>query len=221
MLVAFDSINCTTMSDYFEIVADENLVDIRLNVSPHSRFYASTFFIAIGVIGVCGVLFLPGKNGNPSMWHDLSSSPVNSGDFIFPLVLLLAFPILMTLLLRRYVVSAYPSGETLRCDRSTLTISKVRWLDIHNKRRDTHSYQLTDIFDIRYQAIAYARGTSIYGLHFIAQGRTQRILPGLTAREADKILKALKALGADVPDDPTLWKKLAEERWKSGTSGPR
>jgi len=38
----------------------------------------------------------------------------------------------------------------------------------------------------------------------------QRVLPGLKLREADKILKALKTFGVDVPDDPTLSKKLAE-----------
>jgi len=64
---------------------------------------------------------------------------------------------------------------------------------------------------MRYQAIANAKGISIYGLSFIAGGRTLRVLPGLKPRQADKILKALKAFGADVPDDPTLSKKLAEE----------
>jgi hypothetical protein len=63
---------------------------------------------------------------------------------------------------------------------------------------------------MRYQAIASARGVSIYGLRFNAGGRTERVLPGLKPREADKILKALKAFGADVPDDPTLSRKLAE-----------
>jgi hypothetical protein len=55
-------------------------VSVRLNVSAHKRFYACIFFIAVGVVAICGLLFLPGKHGNPSMWHDLSSSPVNSGN---------------------------------------------------------------------------------------------------------------------------------------------
>jgi hypothetical protein len=91
------------------------------------------------------------------------------------------------------------------------TVSKVPWLDIHNKHWDSRSYTLTDIVDLRYQAIARAKGSSIYGLCFVAAGRAHRVLPGLKPREADKILKALKALGADVPDDPTLSRKLAED----------
>ena len=58
---------------------------------------------------------------------------------------------------------------------------------------------------------ANARGISIYGLRFIARGRTRRVLPGLKPCEADKILKALKAFGTDVADDPTLSRKLAEQ----------
>jgi hypothetical protein len=131
--------------------------------------------------------------------------------FIVPLALLLSFPVVMGLLVRRYAVSAYPSDETFHCDRSTLTISRVRWLDIHNKDWHTRSYRLVDIVKIGYRALGSARGASIYGLRFIAGGRTQRVLPGLKPREADRILKALKTLGADVPDDPKLSKRLEED----------
>jgi hypothetical protein len=169
------------------------------------------FFIAIGALAICGLLFLPGKHSSPSMWHDLSSSPADSGDFIFPFILLLSFPVLMGFLLWRYTIFAYPSDETVHCDRSTLTISKVRWLDIHNSHWDTRSYALAGIADMRYQEIAYVKGGSIYGLCFIAAGKTERVLPGLKPREADKILKALKTFGADVPDDPTLSEKLVTQ----------
>ena len=194
----------------FHVDINDRSVSVRLNVSPRRRFYASIFFIAMLALMVCGLLFLSGKNGSPSMWHDLSSFPVNSGDFIVPLVILLSCVAFVVLLSWRYVVSAYPSDETFYCDGRTLTISKVRWLDIHNKHWDTCSYAVPEIVNMRYQAIARARGTSIYGLRFIAGGKTQRVLPGLKPREADKILKVLKSFGADVPDDPKLLKKLAE-----------
>jgi hypothetical protein len=195
----------------FHVDINDRSVSVRLNVSPRARFYACIFFISFGALAIYGILFLPGKHGSPSMWHDLSSSPVDSGSFIFPSILLLSLPVLMGLLTWRYVVSAYPSDEIFHCDGLTLTISKVRWLDIHNKHWDTRSYALAGIVDMRYRAIAHARGTSIYGLRFIAGGRTQRVLPGLKPREADKILKTLKAFGTDVPDDPTLSEKLAED----------
>lgn len=198
----------------FQIDIDDQSVRVRLNVSeysPYGRFYACIFFIALGALGICALLFLPGKHGNPSMWHDLSSYPVDSGSFVFPFVLLLSFPPFIGLLLWRYVVSAYPSDEAFQCDRSMLTISKVRWLDFRNKRWHSRSYALAEIGNMRYQAIASAKGTSIYGLRFVAGGRDQRVLPGLKASEADKILKALQVLGVDVPDDPELPRRLAEE----------
>lgn len=198
----------------FNVEINDQSVSVRLNVSgisPRGRFYACIFFIATLVLAMCGLLLLPGKHGGPSMWQDLSSHPVGSGGFIFPLVLLLSFPPLIVLVTWRYVVSAYPSDETFRCDRSTLTISKVRWLDIHNKKWDTRSYALTEIEKMGYQAIARAKGASIYGLRFMACGKTQRVLPGLKAREADKILQALKAFGVNVPDDPMLSRKLVED----------
>ena len=108
---------------------------------------------------------------------------------------------------------AYPSDESFHCDRSTLTISRVRWLDIHNKDWETRSYPLADIEKIRYQALASAKGSSIYGLRFLAGGKTQRVLPGITPRQADKVLKALKALGADVSDDPEFSKRLEEDKF--------
>ena len=121
----------------------------------------------------------------------------------------------MGLLLWRWVVSAYPSDESFHCDRSTLTISRVRWLDIHNKDWNTRSYVLADIAKIRYRALARAQGGSIYGLRFLAGGRTQRVLPGIKPRQADEILKALKAFGADVPDDPEFSKMLEEDIFRA------
>lgn len=198
----------------FHVNFSQNRVSVCLNVSdrsPKTRFYACIFFVGIWVLAVCGLLFLPGKHGNPSMWHDLSSPKADSRDFVVAFLILLGGSALMVLLSWRYVVSAYPSDESFCCDGSTLTISKMRWLDIRNKNWDTHSYGLAEITDIRYRAIATARGTSIYGLRFMAKGRTQMVLPGLKPSDADKILRALKAFGADVPDDPTLSKKMAED----------
>jgi hypothetical protein len=198
----------------FQIDINDQSVRVRLNISeysPHGRLYVLIFVIALGTLAICALLFLPGKHGNSSMWHDLSSYPVDSGSFIFPFVLLLGLTLLMVLLSWRYVVSAYPSDEMFHCDRSMLTVSKVRWLDFKNTHWDTCSYALVEIASMKYQAIASLRGTSIYGLRFIVGGRRQRVLPGLKASEADKILKALKGLGVDVPGDPKLPGRLQEE----------
>jgi Zn-dependent protease with chaperone function len=190
----------------FEIVIANNSVDVRLNVSPKTRFYALLFFIGFTALLMCLLLFGPGKHGNPSMWQGLSSSPANSGGFIFPLVIVLSFPLLMTLFSWRYVLAAYPSNQTVHCDRSTLTVSKVRWFDIHNNDWNIHSYQLADIVRVRYQSVGREKSASIYGLRLTAGGKKLRILPGLEATDAARILEAFKSLGVDVDDDPESFK---------------
>jgi hypothetical protein len=143
-------------------------------------------------------VFAKGKRGEPSMWHDFAAHPVNSQGFIVPLVILLGASALIVLSTWRYVVMAHPSDETLYCDRSTLTISKVRWLDIYNTDWRIRSYPINAITGITYRAVARTRGASVYGLRFKAAGRSKRILPGLGAHDAGEILRALKAFGADV-----------------------
>jgi hypothetical protein len=198
----------------FTVDITDQSVNVRLDVSrrsPRTRFYWCIFFIAIII---CLFLFLPWKDGGSSLWHNFSSSPVDSGDFTTKLVITLSVLVLTGLTSWRWVVSANPSDESFHCDRSTLTISRVRWLDFHNKDWHTRSYRLADIANIRYQPVGRmgsGKGSSIYGLRFLAGGKTQRVLPGITPRQADKILKALKALGADVPDDPEFSKILEED----------
>jgi hypothetical protein len=104
----------------------------------------------------------------------------------------------------------FPSDETLRCDGANLSISKVRWLDVHNNHWDNYSYSLADVQNIQYRAIFSGKYSTIYGLRFVAGGKTHRVLPALKARDAERILIAIKAFGADVPDDPVVSRKLIE-----------
>ena len=198
----------------FHLEVTNQTVFVRLDVSTQSgrtRFYALAFFAGVTAIAMCALLFSPGKHGSPSMWHNLSTSPIRSTDFLVPFFLVLTLPLLMGVLTRRYVILAYPSDETFSCDRSTLSIARVRWLDVHNKQWDTRSFSLAEVRDIRYRAIASLRGNTIYGLRFIAGEKTQRILPGLEPRDAEKILMALKSFGAEIPDDPLLSRRLKED----------
>jgi hypothetical protein len=129
------------------------------------------------------------------MWHDLSAARMDSGDFIVPMVILVSFPVAMFFLCRRYVMAAYPSDEILQCDRSAVTISKMRWFDLSNSRWDTRSYALTDVEDLRYGAVASSRGVTVYGLRFSVVGRNERVLPGLNTRQAGVILDAMEGFG--------------------------
>ncbi len=147
------------------------------------------------------LLFSPGKHGNPSMWHDLLSPSVTGpGTFTVAVLLLIGLPLLMYALCHGFVLASHPSDQRLHCNRSTLTISKVRWLDFQNNDWISRSYTLADISEIRYRRIASLRGTSIYGLHLIAEGARERVFPGLDRRTAKKILQALQVFGVKVQE---------------------
>ncbi len=89
----------------FEIDINDQSVNVRLYAVPGERFRAFFLFLGIGALLMCGVIFAPGTQGGQSMWHDLSSSPIDSEGFILPVSLIVGFPILMGFAVRRYVIS--------------------------------------------------------------------------------------------------------------------
>jgi hypothetical protein len=185
----------------FELEDTNQSVNVRLNASrksPHGRFHWAAFFVALWMAALCLLVFANGKHGEPGMWRDFATYPDNSSGFIIPLLILLGCSALIALISWRYVVMAYPSDETFYCDRSTLTISKVRWLDIRNKDRRTRSYPLREVTGLKYRSVATAKGGAVYGLRFEAGGRSERVLPGLGTHDAGKILKAVKSFGVNV-----------------------
>lgn len=194
----------------FQLEITNQSATVRLIAPSKTRFYALGFFVGLTAVAMSLLLFAPGKHGNPSMWHSLSTSGAGSSSFLVPFFLLLSFPLFMLLMTERYVRLAFPSAETFHCDRSTLSITKVHWFDIHNDSWITRSLSLKDIQEIRYRRIAYLRGMSIWGIRFKVEGKTQRVLPGLKAGDAEKLLLALRAFGADVPDDPVVPDKLKQ-----------
>lgn len=189
-----------------------DLVSVRLNGdSGKTRFYAFAFFAAVTALVMGLLLILPGKNGSPSMWHDRPAA------YVF----VLAVPLLMLVTTKRYVRLAYSSDETFRCDRSTLSIAKVRWLDFRNGHWDSSSFALAQVRQIQYRVLTSLRGTSIYGLRFKAGGKTFRTLPWLKPADAERILLALKSFGADVPDDPLVPSELKQDQRGSYTDEPK
>ena len=106
-------------------------------------------------------------------------------------------------------IAAWASDETFHCDRESITIKRIPWLDFPNRGWRTYTYPLADVNAIRFAVIASAKGSAFWGLRFRAHGR-KWALPGLEAPEAKQILTGLRALGADVPDDPRLAKRIKE-----------
>jgi hypothetical protein len=194
----------------FSISITDKSVDVRYTPSvsePRGKLFGFIFTICILVVLACALLFLPGKHGNPSMWHDLANAPSDSS---------VVFAIGFTLFIGlfgwqgfRYARAAWASDETFHCDREAITISRIPWLDFSNRTWRTYTYPLTDVSGIRFAVIASAKGRSFWGLRFRAHGR-RWALPGLEAPEAKPILTALRTLGADVPDDPNLDKRIKQ-----------
>lgn len=196
----------------FEITITDTSVDVRYTpsvTSPRGKLFGFVFTSATLVVLACAVLFMPGKHGNPSMWQDLKAAPLQSAAFFGPVLGLAFFLALFGWQGVRYARAAWASDETFHCDRAALTISRVPWLDFSNRTWRTHTYPLTEVSAIRYAVIASAKGKSFWGIRFKAHGR-QWALPDLEAPDAKAILTGLKNLGADVPDDPKLEKRLKE-----------
>jgi len=196
----------------FSISITDKAVDVRYTPSvsdPRGKLFSFIFIIIAIVVVACAVLFLPGKHGNPSMWHDLASAPADSSGFLVPVIGLVFFIGLFGWQGFRYARAAWASDETFHCDREAITISRIPWLNFSNRIWRTYTCPLTEVSAIRFAVIASAKGRQFWGLRFRADGR-KWVLPGLEAPEAKTILAGLKALGADVPDDPQLDKRIKQ-----------
>ncbi len=169
------------------------------------------FFSILCLVLDAALLFLPGKNGRPSVWHDFTTRPISTDGFIWLFMVIIGLPGFLALLTHRYAWAAFPSDQTLQCDSKTLTYSRVRWFDFTNKDWITCTYAVSELAEFQYRSLGSSKGTSIYGLTFLAEGKVRRALPGLKPHQADRVLKGLKSLGADVPDDLVLKKKLEDE----------
>ena len=159
---------CRMPDQKLQLDITNDSVSVRLNGdSGKKRFYALAFFSALTVLGICLLLFVPGKNGSPNIWHDRSAS----------YVLMLTFPLFIFILTKRYVRLAFAGDETFRCDRSALSIARVHWLDFRDGNWESSSFVLAEVRKIEYRVLVAMRGTSIYGLRLKVGGKTLRILP--------------------------------------------
>lgn len=195
----------------FSISISDKAVDVRYTPSvsaPRGKLFGFIFIISTVLAATCALLFLPGKHGDPSMWHDLVTAPSTS-SVVFTLIGLMFFMGLLGWQGFRYARAAWASDEIFHCDRTTITISRIPWLDFSNRTWRTDTYPLAEVRAIRFAVIASAKGRQFWGLRFRAHGR-KWALPGLEAPEAKPILAGLKALGADVPDDPKLDKRIKQ-----------
>lgn len=202
------------MNDDFKISISKDAVEVRLQPSsrsPHGKLGGAIFVTVMVILVLCGALFLPVKDNRPSVWQGMSNATVESGVFWVPIgVLLIVCCGLVAWVGFWWSAGAWPSDERFYCDRTSLTISRIPYLDFANHTWKTQSYPLHDVEKFRFASYAALRGSVIYGLRFDENCREHKILPGLEAPEAQGILKALQSLGVDVVLDDKLQKKVAE-----------
>jgi hypothetical protein len=197
----------------FTVSINKDFVEVRLQPSsrsPRAKLGGAIFSMSIVIVVLCALLFLPGKNNAPSMWQDMADANIESGSFQAALVMLIVVGVFLGWLAFRWSVAAWPSDENFHCDRTTLTISRVPYLDFRNRTWKTRSYALRDITKFRFAVYVSAKGSSIYGFCFYENDTGHKILPGLEAPEALNILKALQSFGVDVVLDDKLRKKAAK-----------
>jgi hypothetical protein len=150
----------------FSISITDKAVDVRYTPSasePRGKLFGFVFIICTLIVMACAVLFLPGKHGNPSLWHDLASSPSSLSGFFVPVIGLALFIGLFGWQGFRYARAAWASDETFHCDREAITISRIPWLDFSNRAWRTYTYPLTEVNAIRFAVIASAKGRSFWG----------------------------------------------------------
>lgn len=146
----------------------------------------------------------------------MSNATIESGSFLVPLGILTVGGGLVAWMGFRWSAAAWPSDENFHCDHTTLTITRIPYLDFSDRTWKTKSYALRDIENFRFAIYASAKNSSIYGFRFNANGSRYKILPGLEAPEARDILKGLQRFGVDVVLDEKLQKKVDKELRRRG-----
>ena len=97
--------------------------------------------------------------------------------------------------------------RNLHCTRTSLDVVEV----IRGNVRRTRSFPRAEVLKIRFGAVGYSRSGAIMGLVFTASSRKMKILAGLKAPEAQKILIVLGRFGYNVADDPGMQKIVERE----------
>jgi hypothetical protein len=103
--------------------------------------------------------------------------------------------------------------EVLRCTEGQLEITEFDFGHAWRRR----SFFRENIKRIEFAAVGFSRYGAILGLRFSAEGRQVKLLRGLRAIEAYKILVALEKLGFDTTVDPAMpmMMEIEESRRKS------
>ncbi len=97
----------------------------------------------------------------------------------------------------------FPSGQSITCDRSTLTIGRIPHSSLRGQWR-YESFPVGTVKELQFASVAFGGQRPVLGLRFKVDGITKKTLAGLESPEAAQILDALSSLGVNVVRDPAM-----------------
>jgi hypothetical protein len=126
------------------------------------------------------------------VWFRPSNWPLLLGTILFAGTLLWAA-----------LRSLFPSGQSLTCDHSTLTIGRIPNSSLRGQWR-YESFPVSAVKGMQFTSVAFGGRTPVLGLRFKVDGTTKEALAGLESPEAAKILDAVAGLGVNIVRDPAM-----------------
>lgn len=117
--------------------------------------------------------------------------------------LLLVVPVVVTRLLWEAVRNLFPSGESLTCDSSTLTVGRIPRSSLQG-RWVYESVAINTVRELDFGGVHRSQYGTVTGLRFKVDGNKKKTLAGLESPEAAQILDALASLGVSVVRDPGM-----------------
>jgi len=187
---------------HFDIAIKPDSVEVSTSESAHTNRRHPSVNIAIMAASVGFFLwqcFRHDRYGY-SLWRYLARYHAGSQTFNENLFAFLLLAMLCGLLFVVGLRGFFPSGEIVHCDRSRLTISKIPFLSFRGKWV-TRWLPTSEVKGLHYAILQSGKGDSIYGIRFHTVGGEEKMLAGISAPQAYKILSAIRKLGADVPED--------------------
>ena len=99
--------------------------------------------------------------------------------------------------------SLFPTGQSLSCDGSTLTIARIPDGSLRGQWK-SERFPVGAVKELQFASVRFGGRTPVMGLRFKVNGETKKALAGLECPEAAKILNALASFGASTINDPGL-----------------
>jgi len=187
----------------YQIRITAEAVDARWDDSDRSIWLRLWFGAAVALWGAVLAyigLIKPDRNGYSVWWrlvHDHLTSRFLTNVVIPDGMAFVVWSFFAAMGIRSF----FASGQMLHCDRSQLKISKIPWLNFAGQWR-SRTFPVAAISEADLAIWPTRTRETSYLICFRVNEKRQKILAGITAIEAHRILKGLKALGVDIRRDP-------------------